>query len=98
MFTMEWPPGSGRQMEFPEIDRVDFFDVTAAKRKIKASQVGLIKELEEIVKGKPSSEGVQTSEQFQAILGCLLGENWSTPRLVEMVITPDGHVLGRCEG
>ena len=41
--------------------------------------------------------GVQVSEHFQAILGCLLGEDWTTPRLVEMVITPDGHLLGRCE-
>jgi hypothetical protein len=41
---------------------------------------------------------VQVSEHFQAILGCLLGENWTTPRLVEMVITPDGHLLGRCDG
>src|SRR5579884_4257644 len=41
---------------------------------------------------------VLVSEHFQAILGCLLGEDWTTPRLVEMVITPDGHLLGRCEG
>ena len=41
---------------------------------------------------------VQVSEHFQAILGCLLHEDWTTPRLIEMVITPDGHVLGRCEG
>src|SRR5580700_6633719 len=41
---------------------------------------------------------VQVSEHFQAILGCLLGEDWTTPRLVEMVITPDGHMLGRCDG
>ena len=41
---------------------------------------------------------VQVSPHFQAILGCLLGEDWTTPRLVEMVITPDGHLLGRCEG
>jgi len=40
---------------------------------------------------------VQVSSHFQAILGCLLGEDWTTPRLVEMVITPDGHLLGRCE-
>jgi len=38
------------------------------------------------------------SDHFQAILGCLLGEGWTTPRLVEMVITPDGHLVGRCEG
>lgn len=42
--------------------------------------------------------GVQVSDHFQAILGCLLGEYWTTPRLLEMVITPDGHLLGRCDG
>ena len=41
---------------------------------------------------------VQVSEHFQAILGCMLGEDWTTPRLVEMTITPDGHLLGRCDG
>lgn len=41
---------------------------------------------------------VNVSDHFQAILGCLLEEDWTTPRLAEMVITPDGHLLGRCEG
>lgn len=41
---------------------------------------------------------VEVSSHFQAILGCLLDEDWTTPRLVEMVMTPDGHLLGRCEG
>ena len=41
---------------------------------------------------------VHVSEHFQAILGCLLGEDWTTPRLIEMQITPDGHMLGRCDG
>ena len=51
-FTIEWPPKSGQQMEFPEIDRADFFDVAAAKRKVKAAQVALIEELEGIAKRK----------------------------------------------
>jgi hypothetical protein len=38
------------------------------------------------------------TEKFQAILGCLLGEDWSSPLLVEMVVTSDGHLLGRCHG
>jgi hypothetical protein len=42
--------------------------------------------------------GVEVSDHFRAILGCLLGEDWATPRLVEMVATPDGHLLGRCDG
>lgn len=41
---------------------------------------------------------VEVSDHFRAILGCLLGEDWTTPRLVEMVVTPDGHLLGRCDG
>jgi predicted NUDIX family NTP pyrophosphohydrolase len=45
---IEWPPGSGRQIEIPESDRADFFEVDVAKRKIKAGQEGLIEELERI--------------------------------------------------
>ena len=41
---------------------------------------------------------VQVGDHFQAILGCLLAEDWPTPRLIEMVITPDAHMLGRCDG
>ena len=41
---------------------------------------------------------VQISDHFRAILGCLPGEDWTTPRLAEVVVTPDGHLLGRCEG
>lgn len=48
-FTLEWPPRSGQQMDFPEIDRADFFDLTAAGRKIKPAQMALIEELERIV-------------------------------------------------
>jgi hypothetical protein len=40
---------------------------------------------------------VQVSAHFEAILGCLLGEDWTTPRLVELLITPDGHLLGRLD-
>ena len=44
-FTMEWPPKSGRQREFPEIDRAEFFDLDRARKKIKAGQEALIEEL-----------------------------------------------------
>jgi predicted NUDIX family NTP pyrophosphohydrolase len=52
-FTMEWPPKSGRQMEFPEIDRADFFDMELAAKKIKAAQMPLVEECQQIVFGKP---------------------------------------------
>ena len=41
---------------------------------------------------------VQVSDQFRAILGCLLEQDWTTPRLVQMVLSPDGHLLGRAGG
>jgi predicted NUDIX family NTP pyrophosphohydrolase len=48
-FKMEWPPRSGRQVEFPEIDRAAFFDLSAARQKIHAYQLPLLKELETIL-------------------------------------------------
>ena len=35
---------------------------------------------------------------FSAILSCLLGEDWSTPRIEELRITPDRCLLARAEG
>jgi predicted NUDIX family NTP pyrophosphohydrolase len=49
-FTMEWPPKSGQLQEFPEIDRAEFFNLETARRKINAAQVGLIDELEKLLR------------------------------------------------
>ena len=38
-FELEWPPGSGKLREFPEIDRAEFFGDEVARRKIKPAQV-----------------------------------------------------------
>ncbi|MFW6170003.1 MAG: NUDIX domain-containing protein [Planctomycetota bacterium] len=51
-FTVEWPPRSGQQQAFPEIDRAEWFDLATARRKVKSSQVSLIDELEMIWSGK----------------------------------------------
>ena len=48
-FSIEWPPRSGRLMDFPEIDRAEFYDVAVASRKIKAAQTALIDELQVVV-------------------------------------------------
>ena len=44
-FDMVWPPGSGRVQTFPEIDRVEWFDVDEAKRRLKPTQIPLIDRL-----------------------------------------------------
>ncbi|MBU5612802.1 NUDIX domain-containing protein [Geomonas azotofigens] len=41
-FTMEWPPRSGRQAEFPEVDRAAWFTVAQARERILPSQIPLI--------------------------------------------------------
>ena len=46
-FEMEWPPRSGRTKEFPEIDRVAWFDLPAARTKIKAEQTAFLDRLQE---------------------------------------------------
>jgi len=45
MFSMEWPPKSGRQQEFPEIDRAGWFPIETARTKILNGQAGLLDQL-----------------------------------------------------
>jgi len=44
-FSMEWPPRSGRQQEFPEVDRAAWFSIEAAKDRIFRGQVPFLDEL-----------------------------------------------------
>ena len=44
-FQIEWPPRSGRQQTFPEVDRAAWFDLDEARRRILRGQVPLIDEL-----------------------------------------------------
>ena len=37
-FPMEWPPKSGKTQYFPEVDKVDFFDIPTARQKIRDRQ------------------------------------------------------------
>jgi predicted NUDIX family NTP pyrophosphohydrolase len=48
-FLMEWPPRSGKQQEFPEVDRAAFFGLEEAKTKINPAQVALLVELERVL-------------------------------------------------
>jgi predicted NUDIX family NTP pyrophosphohydrolase len=50
-FTMEWPPRSGRQAEFPEVDRAGWFGLDDARRKLVRGQAGFIDRLEELLAG-----------------------------------------------
>jgi len=41
-FSMEWPPRSGQQQDFPEVDRIELFSEAEARRKIKPAQLPFI--------------------------------------------------------
>ncbi|HET6251657.1 MAG TPA: NUDIX domain-containing protein [Tepidisphaeraceae bacterium] len=49
VFMMEWPPKSGKQAEFPEVDRAAFFDLPAARNKINPAQTAFVNELERLL-------------------------------------------------
>jgi len=44
-FAMEWPPRSGKQQEFPEVDRAEWFDPETAREKILPAQAELLDRL-----------------------------------------------------
>jgi predicted NUDIX family NTP pyrophosphohydrolase len=45
-FEIEWPPHSGALQSFPEIDRVEWFDLATARRKILPAQAPFLDRLE----------------------------------------------------
>jgi predicted NUDIX family NTP pyrophosphohydrolase len=44
-FAMEWPPRSGLQREFPEVDRAEWLDPETAKQKINSAQAAFVDRL-----------------------------------------------------
>jgi predicted NUDIX family NTP pyrophosphohydrolase len=43
--TIEWPPRSGRRLEFPEVDRAAWFSIETARTKINSAQAELLQRL-----------------------------------------------------
>jgi len=48
LFSMEWPKGSGKMREFPEVDRAGWFSTAEARGKILKGQSGFLDRLLEI--------------------------------------------------
>jgi predicted NUDIX family NTP pyrophosphohydrolase len=45
LFTMEWPPKSGRMQQFPEVDRAAWFRLSEARERIVKGQLGFLDQL-----------------------------------------------------
>ena len=50
MFSIEWPPKSGRHKEFPEIDSAAFFTVPQARVKMHPAEFPLLLRLQELLR------------------------------------------------
>jgi predicted NUDIX family NTP pyrophosphohydrolase len=44
--SVEWPPGSGKRVEFPEVDRCAWFGPTEARAKLNPAQAAFVDRLE----------------------------------------------------
>jgi predicted NUDIX family NTP pyrophosphohydrolase len=49
-FEMEWPPKSGKQQDYPEVDLVQWMTVPEAEIRLVAAQVELLERLAELVR------------------------------------------------
>ena len=58
-YEMEWPPHSGVVQTFPEIDRVEWFDLDEARRRMKAAQVPFLDRLQAALASTPDRSSVQ---------------------------------------
>jgi predicted NUDIX family NTP pyrophosphohydrolase len=57
-FSIEWPPRSGRQQEFPEVDRAEWFGPEAAREKILEAQAELLDRLSERLESEDGERSV----------------------------------------
>lgn len=48
-FSLEWPPRSGSEQEFPEVDKAGWFDLATAREKILPAQAELLDRLVEVL-------------------------------------------------
>jgi predicted NUDIX family NTP pyrophosphohydrolase len=61
LFTLEWPPRSGRVREYPEIDRAAFFPLGVARRKIQPGQLPFLDRLAAHVGGPRAARAAATT-------------------------------------
>jgi predicted NUDIX family NTP pyrophosphohydrolase len=59
-FELEWPRGSGRAQEFPEVDRAEWFELESARTKLVKGQVPFLDTLQTLLEeraiGQPAGQ------------------------------------------
>ncbi len=67
-FTMEWPPKSGKQQEFPENDKTEWFSLGVAMQKINPGQVEFLRTLAKTLNVELSEEEIVKEASQQSLL------------------------------
>jgi predicted NUDIX family NTP pyrophosphohydrolase len=62
-FSMEWPKDSGIVMEYPEIDRAGWFDITLARKKILKGQAAFLDRLIEVLNCREEPDRLSNCRQ-----------------------------------
>lgn len=57
---IEWPPGSGRWVTYPEVDRCGWFDPASARERMNPAQAELVGRLESILSKRMTREEAES--------------------------------------
>ncbi len=76
-FAMEWPRGSGKTQEFPEVDRAAWFAIDLAKRKILKGQVAFLDQLAQRLTGSAVKERVRSDDSQGDTAGVKISQQGS---------------------
>lgn len=69
------------------------------KDQVRKSVAAKCETYDAVVKKLHPSRFTEMSPKMAAIVGCILGQKWTTPALAEIVVTqPGGLLLGRLDG
>jgi predicted NUDIX family NTP pyrophosphohydrolase len=60
VFSIEWPPESGRMVDFPEVDRAAWYPLAVADQKILMAQAGFLHQLGQLLGIREGLEQVST--------------------------------------
>ena len=66
-FTLEHPKGPGVRQVFPEVDRIEWFDMATAMLKIHPGQLGFLLEMQEVLLRGPREawDGSEPAAEFE---------------------------------
>lgn len=63
-FAMEWPKGSGKTQEFPEVDKAAWFSLEEAAKKIHKGQLELLNRLRKILQERKEPRNAVERQQL----------------------------------